>query len=96
MYKGLQPNGGAGVSSPLSYLDEGSELPTDRLELYFLLKRAIKHTILIAHETVLTKEGVRDAAVVLARCSRRLSIVAQALADAEVVESEKAKGATVS
>lgn len=68
---------------PISYLDEEAALPTDRIELYLLLRRALKHTILIGHETVMSREGIRDGAIVLARCSRRLSAVAQAVADSE-------------
>jgi hypothetical protein len=72
-------------------LDEGAELPTDRLELFFLLKAAVKHTVLIAHQTVASKDGIRDSTLILARCARRLAVVAQALADANPMTIDEMK-----
>lgn len=72
-------------SAAISYLDEGAELPVDRLELYWLLKRAMKHVFLISATTITSREGLRDGAHILARCLRRAAVVAQAIADSEPV-----------
>ncbi len=63
----------------ISYLDSEGSLPTDRLELYFMLKKALKHVLLVGAETT-RSAGIRDGAPILARFAGRLSVLAEHLA----------------
>jgi hypothetical protein len=63
-----------------------TSLPTDRLELYFILKREFKQLLLVFHEVYMTSAGARDGARVLERAAYRFARTAKAFADADPKE----------
>lgn len=65
-------------------------LPKSSVELYFMLKNAVAHQLVIAADTVRTIDGVREGAVILARASRRVAVIADALDEARQAESKLA------
>jgi hypothetical protein len=63
-------------------------LPTDRLELYFVLKSEFKHLLLLFHEVLMSSSGARDSARVMSRAAHRFAKTAEAFADADPNEKE--------
>lgn len=63
-------------------------LPKSSVELFFMLKNAVAHQLVIAADTVRTIDGVREGAVILARASRRVAVIADALDEARQMESK--------
>lgn len=61
-------------------------LPTDRLELYFILRKELKHLLEISHTVLMTSAGARDGARVLARAAHRFARTAEAFADQDPKE----------
>lgn len=60
-----------------------STLPTDRLELHFIMKKEFKQLLLIYHEVHMSSAGARDAARLLERAAYRFARTAKAFADTD-------------
>ena len=80
-----------GVDRPELRTDpaDPTTLPVDRLELYFILRKELKHVIEISHEVLMSSAGARDGCVILARAAARFAKTAQAFADADPKEPPK-------
>jgi len=63
--------------------EDPASLPTDRLELYFVLRSEFRHMLLIFHELIMTSKGARDGAEIVARAAARFARTARAFADAD-------------
>jgi hypothetical protein len=66
--------------------EDPTSLPTDRLELYFILKREFKQLLLVFHEVYMSSAGARDGARILERAAYRFARTAKAFADADLKE----------
>jgi hypothetical protein len=58
-------------------------LPTDRLELYFVIRKEFRHLIELLHAVIMSSAGARDGAQVLALAANRFAKTCQAFADAD-------------
>jgi hypothetical protein len=63
--------------------EDPTALPTDRLELYFVMRKEVKHLLEILHSVIMSSAGARDGAQVLATAAKRFAATCQAFADAD-------------